>query len=120
MIVNILLCIVTFVLFPILWVVNFVYYSAKHFCIDSISKFLYDTALRIDVFGAGEFRFLFNNLLIKKDGIKFERSKYSISYYLGANELNGTLSKWGKLLVFVLDKIDKNHCIKAYNNYEGM
>jgi hypothetical protein len=32
---------------------------------------------------------------------------------LGYNQLDGTLSKVGKVLVWILDKVDKDHCIKA-------
>lgn len=32
-------------------------------------------------------------------------------------ERDGTLSTAGKSLVWILDKIEKNHCLKSINNF---
>ena len=48
-----------------------------------------------------------------KDGYKFGNFNETISSALGKNERDKTLSKTGKLLVKILDFLDKNHCIKS-------
>ena len=52
-------------------------------------------------------------MLITKDGYKFGNSNETISSTLGKNERDNTLSQIGKALVWLLDKIDKDHCKKA-------
>lgn len=37
----------------------------------------------------------------------------TISGVLGKNERDNTLSKTGKILVWILNKLDKNHCFKS-------
>ena len=83
----------------------------------SFSGYFRDSALRLDIYGCSELRTLWNTLLITKDGIQFGKSGFSISHDLGANQANGTLSKAGKALVWILDKIDKDHCKLAYEKY---
>ena len=48
-----------------------------------------------------------------KDGYKFGNFNETISSALGKNERDKTLSKTGKLLVKILDFLDKNHCKKS-------
>ena len=77
------------------------------------------SAVAIDRFASGEFRTLWNKIFIKKFfGHKFN-GDYTISYYLGKNEHFGTLSDFGEFFVYLLDLIDKDHCKKAYEHFEG-
>jgi len=71
------------------------------------------SAINLDKFGNREFRTLFNKVLIFEDGCKFGNINETISSVLGRNELKGTLTKSGKILVWILDKIDKDHCFKS-------
>jgi len=71
------------------------------------------SAINLDKFGNREFRTLFNKVLILEDGCKFGNINETISSVLGRNELMGTLSKLGIILVWLLDKIDKDHCFKS-------
>lgn len=71
------------------------------------------SAVNIDKFGNREFRALFNKVLILKDGYKFGNINETISSVLGKNKLMYTLSNTGKVLVWILNSIDKNHCIKS-------
>ena len=75
--------------------------------------YFFDTAINIDRFGNREFRALFNKVLIKENGYKFGDIRETISSVLGKNQRDDTLSKWGKVLVWILDKLDKNHCEKS-------
>ncbi len=74
------------------------------------------TARNLDIFGANEFMTLWNTILINKNGVKFKGDGRTISYYLGANKINNSLSVFGKLIAKICDALDENHCIKAYWN----
>ena len=76
--------------------------------------YLKDTAINIDRFGNREFRFSLNKYLIfEKSPDRFGNIEETISSVLGKNELSDNLTTLGKLLCWVLDKIEKNHCIKS-------
>jgi len=108
----ILLYYIALILFAVFGVVNFIYLW--------ISKRKYprgywrQTAVNIDKFGNREFRFLWNNTLIKKNemSVQFgdEMEDETISEVLGYNYRNNTLSLMGKFVVFLLTP---NHCLKA-------
>lgn len=55
---------------------------------------------------------LFNDTLITKEGYNFGKVDETISSALGRNVLKGTLTTAGKILVKILDTLDKDHCIK--------
>ena len=116
LIVNLLLLVTALVLFPILFIPNFVLVLINKGC---ISGYFRSTAVAIDRFASGEYRTLWNTIFIKKHiGYKFD-GNYTISYYLGKNEHFGTLSDFGEYFVLFLDMLDKNHCEKAYKAQEG-
>lgn len=75
-----------------------------------------DTAINIDRFGNREFRFSLNKYLVtEKSPDRFGNIEETISSVLGKNQLSNNLTTLGKLLCSVLDKIEKNHCIKSIN-----
>jgi len=75
-----------------------------------------DTAVNVDRFGNREFRFSLNKYLITENSTdRFGSIEETISSVLGKNELSNNLTTTGKLLCWVLDKIEKNHCIKSIN-----
>ena len=113
---NFLLLVIALVLFPILFIPNFVLVLINKGC---ASGYFRSTAVAIDRFASGEYRTLWNTIFIKKHiGYKFN-GDYTISYYLGKNQHFGTLSDFGEYFVFFLDLLDKNHCEKAYKAQEG-
>ena len=75
------------------------------------------SAVNLDRFGNSEFRTLFNLTLKKKEGYKFGNIEETISSVLGKNHRDNTLSFAGKVLVFILDTIDKNHCKKSIKEF---
>ena len=77
---------------------------------DHARKYFRTTAVNLDKFGNREFRTLWNLTLRKENGYEFGNINETISSVLGKNQRNGTLSKCGKVLVWILDTIDKNHC----------
>lgn len=71
------------------------------------------SAVNLDRFGNSEFRTLFNLVFKKKGGYEFGNFEETISSVLGKNQRDNTLSFAGKVLVFILDTMDKNHCKKS-------
>ena len=113
---NFLLLVLALILFPILFFPNFVLVLLNKGC---ASGYFRSTAVAIDRFASGEYRTLWNTIFIDKHfGYKFN-GDYTISYYLGKNELYGTLSNFGEYFVLFLHLLDENHCEKAYKAQEG-
>jgi hypothetical protein len=71
------------------------------------------SALSLDKYTNREFRTLWNKYLRTKDGYKFGVDGETISSALGKNQRDGTLTKTGKRLVYLLNKLDENHCQKS-------
>lgn len=88
--------------------------SIINYCIVKNKKgYFKSSAINLDKYANREFRTLFNKTLIYKKGNQFGNINETISSVLGKNERDNTLTKTGKCLVWILDKIDKNHCKKA-------
>lgn len=109
MFLDILLYIIACVLFVPLTVINFIIVSFQ----GKGKGYFHSTAVSIDKLGNREFRTLFNLTLITKDGYQFGTNDETVSSVLGRNKLKGTLSRTGRILDYILDKIDKNHSIKS-------
>ncbi len=56
---------------------------------------------------------LFNDILITSQGFEFGNPDFTTSATLGMNEREETLKPLGKAFVWVLNKVDENHCQKA-------
>ena len=104
--INILLFIIAYTLFLPLSIVNWFFVKDK-------SGYFKSSAVNLDKFGNREFRTLFNKTLINIEGHKFGDINETISSVLGKNQLTNTLTKSGLVLVWILDNIDENHCIKS-------
>jgi hypothetical protein len=107
--IQILLFLVAYILYLPLTFINF-------FFVENKKGYFLSSASNLDKFGNREFRTLLNKILITKDGYKFGNINETISSVLGKNQRDNTLTKAGKVLVWILDKIDKNHCYKSINN----
>ena len=59
---------------------------------------------------------LFNWILRKKNGFEFGNPDQTISYVIGRNYIDGTLTKFGSFWRLFLDTIEKDHCINAVIN----
>ena len=79
----------------------------------NVKGYFRSTALSLDIWANKEFRTLWNTQLRIDGGYKFGKENETISSALGKNERDKTLSKKGKLLVKILDFLDKNHCEKS-------
>lgn len=104
--------VIGFILFMIALILMFIL-TVINFLIVFDKDYFRDTALSLDRFGNREFRTLFNMLLIKDNGYKFGDINQTISAVLGHNYIKGTLTKLGKVIVFILTK---KHCINAVAN----
>lgn len=90
-------------------------------CIKRYNDYLFAISYMIDLLANVVCSELFNDFLIIKDSIhKFGNIRETISYVLGKNLLAGTLTKEGKWLQQILDRIDESHCIKSVEHYENI
>lgn len=106
-----ILFVIAYILYLPLTLVNYicVAFTAR----DNAKGYFRSSAVTLDKLGNREFRTLFNLTLIKDNGYKFGNFEETISSVLGKNERDETLSNTGKILVFILNKIDKDHCVKS-------
>ncbi|WP_312395755.1 hypothetical protein [Chryseobacterium sp.] len=105
---DVLLFFIAYLLFLPLTFINFIVVALTSK--DNANGYFRSTAVNIDKFGNREFRSLWNLALRNKSGYKFGNFEETISSVLGKNERDGTLSMIGKVLVWILNTIDKNHC----------
>ena len=56
---------------------------------------------------------LFNNLLIKSNGVKFGGKDETISSVIGKNLVSNTLSPIGNLINSILNIFDPNHSVNS-------
>jgi hypothetical protein len=103
---GVLLFIIAYILFLPLTLINYLFVKNK-------KGYFRSSAISLDRFGNREFRTLFNKVLILKNGYQFGDIGETISSVLGKNERDKTLTKSGKILVWILDKLDKNHAFKS-------
>ena len=110
--------ILLYVIATILWLpmtlINWCFVAYKHSLSNDYFK---QTAIDIDRFGNHNFR-CFLNATMQVNGYQFGDVRETISSALGKNQRDGTLSKFGKAICFVLDEIDKNHCKKSIKELE--
>ena len=107
---NLLLFLVAWFLIPPLTIWNLIVVYRKN---GSVKGYFRGTALSLDIWANKEFRTLWNTQLRIAGGYKFGKENETISSALGKNERGKTLSKKGKILVAILDFLDKNHCQKS-------
>lgn len=108
---NIILAKIAILLFIILEPISFFHAVVlkKH----SVKGYWRSFAVDVDRFGNHQFRTLFNATLRQSHGYEFGDFRETVSSVLGKNQRDQTLSRTGKMLVKILDIIDKNHCQKS-------
>lgn len=110
-----LLSVATGLIIP-LTIINRHYVDEKH---GDTAGYWQSTAKNIDIWANKEFRATWNAKLIIPSGYKFGIEGETISSALGKNELMGTLTKEGEILVKILNKLEKDHCILWINTEVG-
>lgn len=108
---SIFLFLLAFILFLPLSLLNYLILLGK----GKAKGYFLSSAVNLDRFGNYEFRTLFNHTLRKNNGYKFGNFEETVSSVLGKNQRDDTLSITGKILAFILDTIDKDHCKKSIN-----
>lgn len=103
-----ILFIIAYILYLPLSIINWLFVKDK-------SGYFKSSAINLDKFGNREFRTLFNKTLINDKGYRFGNINETISSVLGKNQLTGTLTNIGKILVWILDKIENDHSLKSIN-----
>lgn len=106
--IGFILFIVAYVLLLPLTLINFFVVRSK--------GYFRDTAKSIDIFANREYRATWNKFLRTNDGYAFGKLGETISSALGKNQRDGTLTRTGKALVFILGKIEKNHCLNSIDS----
>jgi len=101
-----ILFILAYILYLPLSIINWFFVKEK-------SGYFKSSAVNLDKFGNREFRTLLNKVLITDKGYRFGNINETISSVLGKNQLTGTLTNSGKMLVWILDKIENNHALKS-------
>lgn len=104
---GIILYIIAIILWIFLTPINWVIVTCKYGLSNSYFR---ETAVDLDRFGNRNFRTLLNVTLIQKNGYKFGNEKETVSSVLGKNQRDKTLTTAGKVLCWILDTIDKDHC----------
>ena len=115
--VNFILVILAKVLYLVVEPINFIYviFVKKKFTWKRLNGYFREEAVSIDRFGNSQYRSLFNALFVAENGYHHGNINETISSVLGKNEHFGKLTKAGKVLVKVLNFIDKDHCFKSIN-----
>lgn len=101
-----LLFLIAYILFLPLSIINYLVVKNK-------KGYFKSSAINLDKFGNREFRTLLNVTLRTVNGYEFGNMNETISGVLGKNERDKTLSATGKILVWILDKLDKGHAQKS-------
>jgi len=113
--ISLLLVILAIVLSVILYPIGFLY-ALVTFRL-RLKDYYYAIAISIDQLGNVVMAAMFNKLLIEEDAqYKFGNPDWTISAVLGGNLLTMRLRPLGLWFVKILDSIDDNHCINAFEN----
>jgi len=107
-----ILFVIAYVLYLPLSLINWLFVKDK-------SGYFKSSAINLDKFGNREFRTLLNKVLITDKGYRFGNINETISSVLGKNQLTDTLTKYGLILVWILNIIDENHCIKSIEKWKN-
>ena len=115
-----LLFIIASILYLPLTIINVIVVIIKHIksyrFLSVIDGYFLQSATDIDRFGNSNFRTLWNLILKKKEGYPFGKIQETISSVLGKNQRDGTLTKAGRVLAWILDTLDKDHCKNSIDN----
>jgi len=122
LVINILLFVIAAALIAILFPVSLVFSTIKGIVLRTprdwyraMTVYYYDMALALDKFGNVFIGPLFNTIMIKRTPkyLLFGNPEETISSCLGRNMMDNNLTAVGKALCWVLDTLDKDHCVKA-------
>ena len=102
-----------FFLFLVAYILFFPLSIINYLVVKNKKGYFKSSAINLDKFGNREFRTLLNLTLKIESGHEFGNINETISGVLGKNERDNTLTKIGRYLVWLLDKLDDNHAKKS-------
>lgn len=111
---TILSSIVSFALYPLILIYSLFRY--KEF--KNADNHYFKIAVAIDQLGNVVACYLFNDIMIKKEGHKFGLPDETISSVIGKNYKSNTLTMAGKAMRWILDKIEYNHSVNSIEEDE--
>ena len=82
-----------------------------------LSSIIRSIAIGLDQIGNSVCRDMLNRLLITSGWYSFGKAQETISSVLGKNEKSWTLTRIGRAIVAVLDRIDPEHCRESIQNF---
>ena len=91
--------------------------SAGEKSLGYLSSIIRSIAIGLDQIGNSVCRDMLNRLLITSGGYSFGRIQETISSVLGKNEKSWTLTRLGRAIVAVLDRLDPGHCEKSIQDF---
>lgn len=109
LVLNIVASILKWIFQPLLWSYGTAVSIYRH----EYNRWEFDKAVSKDQYGNVLGKYLFNHILIRKDGHRFGNPDETISSVLGKNEQAKTLRWLGKFIAWVLNTIDPGHTKKA-------
>lgn len=118
--IGILLFLVSIILLAITAPLGFIYglfYNLFTKGIKGIGEYCLKIAISVDQLGNVIMQHLLNSLWTKIGGYNFGNRDETISSAIGRNKKLKTLTKFGKLIDFILDKIDPNHSLNSIDYY---
>lgn len=90
----------------------------KRSFLNTMDQYFKNEALSIDIFANSSLKTLWNTTLRKRGGEPFGLiHDETISSVLGKNQRDNTLSFLGKILCFILDTIEKDHCKTSIDSH---
>ena len=109
-----ILILIALLLFIILAPIGILWQSIRHLA--GIGNYFFKIAISIDQAGNVICSKLFNDIFIKKEGHRFGDEDETISSVLGKNKITETLTMIGKVIAYLLNKIEKDHIENAVEN----
>lgn len=82
-----------------------------------LSSIIRSIAIGLDQIGNSVCRDMLNRLLITSGGYSFGKVQETISSVLGKNERDWSLTRIGRAIVAVLDRLDPGHCEKSIQDF---
>jgi len=112
-IISIVLTILTVPLGMLYTVFKFIFNNKFVLLFKVSNGYFYKFALAIDQMGNVAMQDLFNDIFIIKNDFRFGDEDETISSVLGKNERANTLSRFGKIIIKILNFIDPNHALNS-------
>lgn len=111
-----LLAIIARILFVLIWILNPIFVFIKNIHKRAFwevqNKHWFTDALELDIYGNYACRTTWN-IILQRNGYGFGNKGETISSALGKNQRDKTLTGFGKVLCWILDRIDRNHCANS-------